>query len=108
MPPSPKCNANVTIGLNIARADNIFFTDEALTASYSINCANTATIGELEYWDYRAALAAAEGGYAIDYGSGALFIRDTDPGWESKLTGSVNFAGRAPGVYRLWIGATNT
>jgi hypothetical protein len=106
-PPTPKCNCSVTMGLNLTREDNVFFTDEALTASYSINCATSATIGELEYWDYRAALAAAEGGYAIDYGSSGLFIRNTDPAWESKQTGSVNFAGRAPGVYRWYISATN-
>lgn len=105
--PLPDCNASVTMGLNLVNADNVFFTDDALTASYSISCATSATIGEMEYWDYRAALAAAEGGYAIDHGSSGLYVTNADAAWESKLSGSANMAGRAPGVYRWFVSATN-
>jgi hypothetical protein len=106
-PPTPDCSCSVTMGLSMSRPDNVFFTDDALTASYAIDCATNASIGETEYSDYRAALAAAEGGYAIDSGGSAIVYSNTSPQWAGIVSGSRSMAGKPPGVYRWYVGAAN-
>jgi uncharacterized protein YaiE (UPF0345 family) len=98
----------VAIGLNPAKPENVFFTDEAVTASYAVGCATEAVVGVIKYTNYAAALAALESGQTIDDGSGSgIVYREGGPQWPGILTGSKALAGSAPGLYAWYVGATN-
>jgi hypothetical protein len=108
MPPAPDCPCNVTMGLSPAKPDNVFFTDEAVTASYAIDCASEAVIGQIRFTDYAAALAAAEKGQTIDDPGGGTIYRENSPQWPGILSGSKPITGGAPGLYSWYVGASNT
>jgi hypothetical protein len=107
-PPAPDCPCTVAIGLNPAKPENVFFADEAVTASYAVGCATEVVVGVVKYTDYAAALAALESGRTIDDGGGSgIVYRENGPQWPGVLTGSKPLAGSAPGLYTWYVGARN-
>jgi hypothetical protein len=87
--------------------DNVYFKDQDFTLYYSVDCATSLTVGQLDFHSTDEALGWAEAGVAGDHGSWGAYYADAAAA--GKLEGSIHVApdSLTPGYYTWPIYASN-
>jgi len=107
IPPSPDCTPIIFMWPEPMRPYNLYFSDRDLRINYSVDCATSVGVSDLEFYSTAEALAMEESGVFGDHGGGGVFY--TDAATSRVLEGTKFFpsGSLSPGVYIWRIGAGN-
>jgi hypothetical protein len=105
-PATASCRPTVYMWFDLTRHENVYFDDEPFTVHYSVDCATSITVTNLQHTSAQTLLnAAIRGEFLDDGGSGAFYADAASAG---VLRGSLDIpAGAAPGRYFWRISAAN-
>ena len=107
IPAAPGCTPTVYMWSTPASDPRVFFNDQEIILNYSVDCATSVSVGNLDFYSTAEALSWAESGVVGDHPANAIFYADAAAA--GVLTGSRTYPpGSLPsGLYLWYIGANN-